>query len=69
MNWQNLTYFALFLILTIGLYIQNKKWRFEKKKNGGLNGFDKGTINPRDWLLLIVFGTATVVYLFKFLFN
>lgn len=69
MNWSDLIYCAVCLMATAGLYIQNKRWRHEKNKNGGLNNYERGRINPRDWLLIIIFGGATVVYLFKFLFN
>ncbi|NII83280.1 hypothetical protein FHT21_002325 [Pedobacter sp. SG908] len=69
MNWNFLLYSSLSLITSVGLYIQNKRWISQKKKNGDLGSFDKGNAIYRNWLLIFLFACIGIVYFFKFLFN
>jgi hypothetical protein len=69
LNWNYLIYSLLSLLASIGIFIQNKQWLEKKKKTGELDDYDRGRVNPRDWLLIICFGIISLVYFLKFVFS
>lgn len=69
MNWSFFIYSILSFLVSIGLYIENKRWSSKKKKEESLDYFDRGTVIPRNWFLILLFGCIGIIYFFKLLFN
>jgi len=69
MIWNYLLYGFLSFSFSICWYLISKKWKERKERNMELDGYDKGTIIPRDWLITICFGIMGIIYFLKFLFE
>jgi hypothetical protein len=69
MNWNYLIYAILCLLFSLAIYVHHGRWVKSKKQREDISNFDRGTIIPQDWGIIITFAVAAIVYLIKFLFT